>query len=380
MRLYRELTFFGAALALSLAPAVAQDTGAPEPAKGSAEIGDFRLDPKPEQPVLKVEPEVVIAPAPKSAIAKPAPPQAKQRVDTQKSAGETRNKTPSEREEAPTIRHDRVMDPTDNAPELSAGSEPALETGTQPVVEPVAETTSATAEMPSLPTQSFWLWLIPAAVVLIGFGLLWRRRTQKRHAFAEMATDDDFDAGSNDEVVAPQASRITEQRNRDPVKTPHLTLTFEPQQAQLSLANFTVSGRLVIQNTGAASMRELALRTAMISASDTQAQAIQQFFDDGGQAHSENLGLARAGEEIALSLEIQQPRNALQLFDWNQRQFIAPIVLVHLTGKGSEGKLSIAAAYLLGRTGAGGSNKLIPLPIDRGPRSFDTLSARRIAE
>jgi hypothetical protein len=157
-----------------------------------------------------------------------------------------------------------------------------------------------------------------------------------------------------------------------------LDAAFVPEHAQLSIANLIIAGRLSIHNTGTGPLRDLKIRTTMISASEGQSTAIRQFHEDESRGHMENIGTAKAGEEIALTLEIQQPRAELQAFDWRERQFLAPIVLIHLSGKGPKGIENYPLTCLIGREGSPTSERMKPFHIDRGPRRFDRLGFRSI--
>ena len=84
------------------------------------------------------------------------------------------------------------------------------------------------------------------------------------------------------------------------------------------------------------------------------------------------------GEEINLTLEMQVPRDALQAFDWRERRFVAPIVLINVASDdGATTPCRISC--VVGQEGAPGAARLQPIPIDRGPKLFAALQFRPIA-
>jgi hypothetical protein len=134
-----------------------------------------------------------------------------------------------------------------------------------------------------------------------------------------------------------------------------------------------------LHNVGKAQLRDLKVRTTMISACEGQNALISAFHADESRGHAESIGDARAGEEIALSLEIQQPRVELNEFDWRERRFMAPIVLIHLSGRGPQGIEHCELSCLIGRESDAETQRMKPFHTDRGPRRFEGLGYRAVS-
>jgi hypothetical protein len=351
------------------------------------ELRDFRLDPKPaEKPAEAPVGPPSDTPPPSKATQPPTPPPAP---------------TPAPREEKPRAEQPR---PT-SAPEKKQAAEPVKKEAekaeadeakpaeieqaepTQPLTPSSEPSTTEEAappttnvEAPPAP-QSFTpnLWTALAALgllaLLLAAGLFWFRR--KKVA----AIDDDGELAFEEAAPVPTEEIVLAAEPvaaPEPVLTSGLQADFTPQQAQLSLANLTISGKLSLRNTGTAPLRDLKVRTTMISASENQRSLIQQFHESESYGHAEPIGDARAGEEIALSLEIQQPRVELSEFDWRERRFMAPIVLIHLSGRGPKGLEHCELSCLIGRETAPEAERMKPFHTDRGPRRFDGLGVRLV--
>jgi hypothetical protein len=162
------------------------------------------------------------------------------------------------------------------------------------------------------------------------------------------------------------------------VAVSNLAARFDPDNARLSVANLTVKGHLHLRYDGEAPLESLIMRTRVMSACDGQKALIDAFHSDPAAGQIESLGRVMPGEQIDLTLEMQVPRDALQAFDWRERRFVAPIVLINIAAdNGAVAPCSISC--VVGQEGAPGAARLQPIPIDRGPKLFGALQFRPIA-
>jgi hypothetical protein len=153
---------------------------------------------------------------------------------------------------------------------------------------------------------------------------------------------------------------------------------FTPTSAQLSIASLSVTGMLAIKNQTRTPVSGLILRSHMISAQDGQREAVAAFHSDRGAGSIQPLGDLAAGERIDATIEIRLPRTELSSFRWTEREFVAPIVLIHLFGSADGEPVEIQITQLIGREGTGQSDRMQPLPIDRGPKRFSGIAARPV--
>jgi hypothetical protein len=355
-------------------PLAAQETPAPTP----PELRDFRLDPKPADKPAEQPP--VAQPAPVA-----VPPQPK--VEPPAATPEPRTvRTPQKKVQTETVQRDeKKTEPEKSAPELKVETLPtetAPPSETKPS-EPVAAPDVATP--PAAPSLPFafapWMgWAALAALAALLAGWLFRRRRRISEVVDDVAMlQGDFEPAPTDaQFEAAEPAPLPVQGEPKAAQTPRLQADFTPEQAQLSLANFTISGRLALHNVGKAQLRDIKVRTTMISACEGQNALISEFHADESRGHAESIGDARAGEEIALSLEIQQPRVELSEFDWRERRFMAPIVLIHLSGRGPQGLEHFELSCLIGREGDAETQRMKPFHTDRGPRRFEGLGYRAV--
>jgi hypothetical protein len=378
------------------ASAMVQENTAP----ASPELRDFRLDPKPaekpaEQPVgPPSETPPPSKPAPTQPATTPAPrPAAAPQLRTPEARVErTVEKKPAIEKRAPS---NKAAEPeTAENPDTPATIEdPKAEATPSEVVPPDTAIEPATNAKPdadnapdlSIPSVPNW-WLGFGALglfALLAGTWLFRRRRKPVAAFEEPydAADAGFDPAPT-ETIEPETEAQTSHAPltaiADAPQQPSFAAEFTPEQAQLSIANLTISGKLALRNAGKAALRNVTVRTTMISASEGQRDLIRQFHDDDKRGHAEPIGDAKAGEEIALSLEIQQPRVELNEFDWRERRFMAPIVLIHISGRGPKGLEHYELSCLIGRENAPDAERMKPFHTDRGPRRFEGLGMRLV--
>jgi hypothetical protein len=334
-------------------PAAAQDTVPETP----AELRDFRLDTPP--PRAKV-PEPVAA-----------PPSAEINTGSAQSATSPSTIKPRPRP-LPTVKTPtakRLPDATATAtiiPDAPATTAPSL-ADDPPTAVPAA------SDAPLLPANGAPDWLATAmrlwpllaiflATILGWFAIRFLRNRRR-------------DTGVKGDAAAERQAAIPAQISIN--AQPSLNASFEPSSARLSLANLTVTGCLRICYDGTKPLQSLRLRNQVISACRGQRAMIEAFHQDADAGRVDILGAAQPGEEIILTLELQVPRDALQAYDWRERRFIAPILLLNLTAD-DPAVPPYHSNCLIGQESELLSARMRPLPVDRGPKYFGALRFRPI--
>jgi hypothetical protein len=331
-------------------PVIAQDT---LPDK-NGDVDGFRLDtPPPKEKTADPAPKVeapVVQPVTKTAV---PPTKPIQRPAPQKKPANTAEQT----------------SPTADA------TVPVGTPGFTDVPPPVEVTESETAESaPSAETSpisdyiQYWPWLAGLLAAVMGLMLFgfWKRRR------ARLFVEEPVFVKAHAPIPAPIPLA------KPVVASSNLTIRFDPADARLSVANLTVKGRLHLRYHGENPLGSLQLRTRVMSACDGQKALIDAFHSDPAAGQIENLGQVMPGEEIDLTLEMQVPRDALQAFDWRERRFVAPIVLINIASDDAD-VTPCRISSVVGQEGAPGAVRLQPIPIDRGPKLFPALQFRPIA-
>lgn len=360
--------FAGAAALLAPMAGVAQDAPPPQDIGTSTppELRDFRLDPAPPRPETRPEPQ----PEPQSESA-PAPPVATApppQSAPQPARNPQRSPEPDRQQAPPPVEAAADATAVGETASPAAATNPA-EGGTTTGSPAAKPATGSTADR----AASYLPWLIAALATImlaIGLGLL-RRRRRSADALPEAAPT---------RQPSPP-TRLSDSRPDTMPDAPRppapqaIFAEFRPESAQLSIASLTVTGRLILDNIGNAPVENLVLRSHMMSARPDQSAAIAAFHDDRQAGSIQPLGALARGERIEAIIEIRLPRSELPAFRWIEREFIAPIVLIHISGSADGDAFGIGLSHLIGR-GAAGAARMKPLATDRGPKRFTGVSAR----
>ncbi|RDV01620.1 hypothetical protein DXH95_15145 [Sphingorhabdus pulchriflava] len=375
-----------AAAVMSSSVAYAQDSGSGQDIGTGMppELRDFRLDTPPPRPAPQQS-------APPPVVETPPP--------TERSSPTTQ---PSE--QRPTVSRPTATN-SSSAPVAQGPSEATTETGTKPAPvatgEPVIapeRAVPATAvdayssppansvplDAPSTILSRPWFWPAIAgfAAILAAAAWIFFRRRQRSAYQQQVAVQEPVPQPS------PPPRLDTSRKTQPPAlpRTPERTAEaagpvaaqFTPTSAQLSIASLSVTGILAIKNQTRTPVSGLILRSHMISAQDGQREAVAAFHSDGGAGSIQPIGDLAPGERIEATIEIRLPRTELSSFRWTEREFVAPIVLIHLSGSAEGEPIEIQFTQLIGREGAKQSERMQPLPIDRGPKRFSGIAARAV--
>jgi hypothetical protein len=328
------------------------------------ELKDFRLD----------------TPPPKEKAPEPAPapvvtPQAQPKADTPRA-----ERAPQRPAAQPAPREEDRSEAAEPASELQPQTEaPALLPEPLPQSEAPTEAEPVTAEPDSggLISTLLSLWPIFAALLALLAGWLAFRWFANRQRDSLEGIE-----SINAPAAAPTIPRPTPSPrpvSRQPIAARgSLSASFEPSDARLSMANLTITGCLRLRYDGPEALQSLRLRNLVISASEGQRSVIDAFHNDPHAGQIDTLGGIQPGEEIVLTLELQVPRDGLQAFDWRERRFVAPILLLNLSSD-DPSITPCRIACLVGQEGDPQSPRMQPLPIDRGPRHFAALRFSPIA-
>lgn len=139
---------------------------------------------------------------------------------------------------------------------------------------------------------------------------------------------------------------------------------------------------LTLTNRGALDAQGLMVRLALGQGSAMNEAVLNRFYDGaGGSVLRDDIALA-AGHSEQLSSEAKMPRAVIEPLMMSGKPMLVPVLAADVTynwdGPG-EAFGQIAAAYVLGRAGAGGSDKLAPIPLDRERWAVDRPDGRPTA-
>lgn len=342
----------------AVSPAAAQEALPETP----PELRDFRLDPERAEP--SPEPEVTPPPVlpaepesrPSNAGERPSPAQAERRVPAT-----SRNSSPAVPQSAEPASIEELQ-PTEAVPVIG----PDLPDMATPA-EPVATSRERQAD-------AFAWWQIAATtgvavLALLAFAVGRRRKKDIAVSTVPAGLEHVGTARPDSQTLKPVIPNI-------PTRRAQLTLEFIPDTATLSFTTLTVKGQLRLVNTGSEPARNLRLRATLMSANRQQEQMIASFYSGTQSTPEETLGDAKAGERIAVQIEMALPVAELQSFEVQNRRLMVPVMAADLTYEWDSGSDSVKLACMVGREARPPTPKMAPLRLDLGPRSFAPLGQR----
>ena len=368
-----------AALAWASAPLQAQDaapaTNTPATDTiGPRELQDFTLNGTVTRPAPTTPARTAPAPAatqPRSAVPTNAPPPRDQAP------------RPASPRTAPTSSVTATPPPASPLPETIT---PAPANGLAPpaIVEP---TPIAPEKLSASPANGYIPWLL--ALILLGAGagfFVWRRRSPLRYAAA----------GAPELVELPRAAPPPPPLQRAPppeapppaapraasnpsgmVSTrmrPWLEIGFSPGRCVVEERGTTIQFDVEVYNSGNAPARDVLVEASMFNAGPDQDAEIGAFF-----AHPVAQGeripaippLGRIAMQSAVTLTLEQMRQ----YEVGGRRLFVPLIGFNALYRWSGGEGQTSASYLVGRDTK--SEKMAPLRLDLGPRTFRGLGARQ---
>lgn len=259
--------------------------------------------------------------------------------------------------------------------------------GEQPTYEP---TPIAPSQTPPSPLNGYLPWLLVLFLLVAGGAFLaWRRGAQSSYATAvadsgileraqPAAAPRPLARAATPPPAAPQPtppqpaltpSGIVSTRLR-----PWLEIGFSPGRCVVEEDGATIQFDVELYNSGTAPARDVLVEASMFNAGPEQDSEIGAFF-----AHPVAKGdripaippLSRIAMQSAVSLTLEQMRQ----YEVGGRRLFVPLVGFNALYSWSGGDGQTSTSYLVGRDTD--AEKMAPLRLDLGPRTFRGLGARQ---
>jgi hypothetical protein len=371
------------AASLTGSPALGQETNT----LGPAELRDFRLPGQrttPAAPVQQPEPK---APTPAPATTTPAP-----AVERRPAATETPRPAAERRPQASP-----APSPAPKAAPLPVTVGPTQPQAAQPQA-PAPAPAPAPAASPPASGSFNWLWLaIPAALALLGFLALRRRRKgddveedQAVASFAEAEPEPQERPRSLPQTPPPAlkpaakpALKLPPKVRAVPAAPPQpvgpraiLEVEFIPARASSTEEAAIVEFELVLKNVGDAPAGNIRIDTRMFNATATKEMA--EFLkgpihDESGSPHVQIV----PGNELRLASAMAMPKQDVrEIMMQGQRLFVPAVasIVAWNWGDGEKGRLSLS--WLVGRETENKADKMGAFRLDLGPRIYRQVGVR----
>lgn len=333
-------------------------------------------------------------------------------------------------QQAPTTNADKL--PGDTGAPTATDTPSAEPTATDALPATDAATTGDTAaataadNAPSTASPGWAIWAALAALLAMAAAWLWRRQAQRTAndsadaATVPIAPEPQPAEPAIEEVTPPLASAVepvaTAARSPQPVvaappaagpvprsvppqalkgtitaRAPtlpyasdaraQLVVEYLPARADVGVDNLTVAGRMRVTNIGNAPARAMQLRLALTSASAQQAQVISSFHADTEHFAAKDIGDLEPGKSLDMDVELGIALKDLQSFTINGQRLFVPMLLANVgyAWDARDGQDKAEFACLIGRESTPPQEKMGPLRLDLGPRSFAGLGQRALA-
>jgi hypothetical protein len=251
-----------------------------------------------------------------------------------------------------------------------------------PSLEP---TPIAPDETPASPSSNYLPWLL--ALILLGAGAAfyaWRRRSRPRYATAGGASDllelaqpaptpQPLPRATPSRPTTPQPaagpSGIVSTRLR-----PWLEIGFSPGRCVVEEAGATIQFDVEVYNSGTAMARDVLVEASMFNAGPEQDAEIGAFFAHP-VAKGERIPAIPPLARLALKSAVTLTREQMRQYEVGGRRLFVPLIGFNALYSWSGGDGQTSASYLVGRDTK--AEKMAPLRLDLGPRTFRGLGARQ---
>lgn len=381
--------------ALIAAPLSAQETNAATaspPAASPTEIGpgelsNFSLNGTVTRPADKP-----IAPATSTRTARPvqAPAAA---ATVQRPPAEPREETPARRASPNRDLFKRPPTLPSASPSATIGGAPAF-----PEVSAPASTVPAPATSGFSPLPWIVALLAAAGLAVMLFGLQRRRQQLRPAGPSPTGVIEPVPAPHHAPRVASPASPQPNGRRPLPTTllpqqpTPHadapapglivstglrpwLDVELSPDRALVDEQGAAIAFDVTLFNSGSAPARDVIVEARLLNAGARQDEELSAFFTANSQVGDPIPQIAPFAR-IPLRSAVRLPREAIREYEYEGRKLFMPMVAISVRYRWSSGEGQSAAGFLVGQGGSA-EQKLAPLRLDRGSRSWAGLGVRR---
>ena len=156
---------------------------------------------------------------------------------------------------------------------------------------------------------------------------------------------------------------------------PWIDVELTPDRALLDEEGAAIAFEVTLFNSGSAAARDVIIEARLFNAGASQDVELSEFFTAAGSLDDPIPQIAPYAR-IPLRSAVRLSRAEIREYDIEGRKLFMPLVAISVRYRWSSGKGQSAAGFLVGQ-GSAGQEKLAPLRLDRGDRSWRGLGARR---
>lgn len=177
---------------------------------------------------------------------------------------------------------------------------------------------------------------------------------------------------------APQAAPETEAPSGGVVSTslrPWIEVELSPERAMIDDNGAAIAFDVVLSNAGNAPARDVTVEAQLLNSGVQQDIELSAFFGQSEQA-SDPIPVIAPFSRISLRSAVRIPRDQIREYEVEGRKLFMPMVAVSTRYRWSSGEGQTGAGFLVGK-GKEPAERLAPLRVDQGSRSWQGLGARR---
>ena len=156
---------------------------------------------------------------------------------------------------------------------------------------------------------------------------------------------------------------------------PWIDIELTPDRALLDEAGAAIAFEVTLFNSGSAAARDVIIEAKLFNAGASQDVELSEFFT-AASTTGDPIPQIAPYARIPLRSAVRLSRAEIREYEVEGRKLFMPMVAINIRYRWSSGKGQSAAGFLVGQ-GKAGEEKLAPLRLDRGARSWKGLGARR---
>lgn len=157
---------------------------------------------------------------------------------------------------------------------------------------------------------------------------------------------------------------------------PWMDIELTPDRALLDETGAAIAFEVTLFNSGSAAARDVTIEAKLLNAGANQDVELSAFFTATDAVPGDPIPQIAPYARVPLRSAVRLTRAEIREYEVEGRKLFMPLVAINIRYRWSSGKGQSAAGFLVGQ-GKAEQEKLAPLRLDRGARSWTGLGARR---
>lgn len=156
---------------------------------------------------------------------------------------------------------------------------------------------------------------------------------------------------------------------------PWIDVELTPDRALVDDKGAAIAFNVTLVNSGSAPARDVSIEACLLNAGARQDSELSDFYQKP-KSSSDSIPMIAPMARVPLRTAVKIPREMIHEYEVEGRKLFMPMVAVSTRYRWSSGEGQTGASFLVGK-GKEEQERLAPLRIDQGARSWKGLGARR---